>query len=219
MIAGNVLRRRAAVGVALGAAVWAAGIGAAILIAGAPRAQAAPPAATVPHVRSCAGVYQASRLRQLPAPLSVKLEIWDNSDRNLALAAEFTDAMRKAGASVSDTPTGTLRLRVQMVGSSGNGGAGGGGSAGGFTDWGASGGGFNPSGPDMPRNRLLRGPGRDHVTNLMMRAELRATGQDPVLWVATVQCRIDTDSIDDLATDMGTLIGKTLGKTLANQRF
>ncbi len=167
---------------------------------------------------TCAGVYSAARLQPVPNPLTVQLEVWDNSPSNIALAARFTTGMRNAGVQVSARPTAKLRLNVHLVG--GNNDAGGGSSQDSqYSDWNGLQGGLTQTYPDMPEDQLLQRRRADGPATLMMRAELRTGDAAPVAWVATVQCEVQTDSMADLAGDMGTLIGKSLGRTVESQRF
>jgi hypothetical protein len=167
---------------------------------------------------TCAGVYSAARLQPMPNPLTVQLEVWDNSPSNIALAARFTTGMRNAGVQVSARPTAKLRLNVQLQ--DGNNDVGGGSSQDSqYSEWNGLQGGLTRTYPDMPEEQLLQRRRADGPANLMMRAELRTSDDAPVAWVATVQCQVQTDSMPDLAADMGSLIGKSLGRTVESQRF
>jgi len=167
---------------------------------------------------ACTGVYSAAKLQPLPSPLTVQLEIWDDSPSNVALAAKFTSGMRNTGVQVSAKPSAKLRLNVRFAGPSSDDGRAPS-ERPQYFDWNGLQGGLNQVYPDMPEEQLLQRRRADGPTTLMMRAELRTTDSGPVAWVATVQCEVETNSMADLAADMGTLIGKSLGRTLDSQHF
>lgn len=165
-------------------------------LAGAPAAWA---------MASCSGSYAAALLSALPQPLVVRLKIFDDSPRNLDLAARFTNGLRQSGISVDGTPTAQLALTVSLSG--GNAAAAPVPSSD-FTNFEWAGG-LNQSSPDQTKFGAAPAPGPQ---TLLMRAELRRSADAPVAWVGTLQCSVQTGDTRQLAYDLGTIVGGALGK-------
>jgi hypothetical protein len=195
------------------------------------------PASADVSLPACTGQYQAARIQTMPSPVIVDLSVFDTSDRNTRLARRFTEGLRVAGMNTAGTPTAHLRLTVQMLGllSGGSQNLGGGGGAAlsaggdasggigdgepGYSDWGGLQGGVTDDFPDMPPNPVAEPPPSVVGTTLVLRAELRTADPSPAVWIANVQCSIETNNLGDLAYRIGRLIGGALGRTVNPTTF
>jgi len=161
---------------------------------------------------SCSGQYSAAALKPLPRPTVATIDVLDNSPRNLQLSQALTRGMNNAGLATAGT--GNVRLSVSYTLTGG----GGGGYGrrrdsydqwGAQSEWGGMSGGVPMEQPGMPRFGAAPSPG---PRTLMLRADLRDTTTGLPLWIATIQCQVQTGNEQQLAYDIGTLIGQSAGK-------
>lgn len=158
---------------------------------------------------SCNGTYSATLLSAMPAPLVVGVTVYDDSPRNLRLAARFKDGLRQAGASLDGKPTVMISVIANQVG--GGSGPGGFGSDqdldSSFNWWG---GGVGRQLPDQSQFRGQRQPVAP--VTMQMRIEARPTAGSGVAWVAQVNCTRNGNDDESLAGDLGFVIGRSIGK-------
>jgi hypothetical protein len=166
-------------------------------------AAAARPAAAM---ESCSGTYSATLIQPLPNPLVVALIVYDDSPRNLALAAQFKAGMQSAGVAVSGTPTVRLSLTVALNGgtddaapvpSSDN-----------SFSW--MSGGIRPQAPDQ--TQFGRASQDTPPVTVQLRADVRPESGGPVAWVATLRCAMQGNDEQRLAYDIGVVIGRAIGR-------
>jgi hypothetical protein len=161
---------------------------------------------------SCSGQYSAAALKPLPRPTVATIDVFDNSPRNTRLSQALTRGLNNAGLTTAGT--GNVRLSVSYTLSGG----GGGGYGrmrdsydqwGAQSEWGGMSGGVPMEQPGMPRFGAAPSPG---PRTLMLRADLRDAATGRPLWIATIQCQVQTGDEQQLAYDIGTLIGQSAGK-------
>jgi hypothetical protein len=161
---------------------------------------------------SCSGQYSAAALKPLPRPTVAVIDVLDNSPRNLRLLQSLTRGMNNAGLTTAGSGNVRLSLSYSLTG-------GGGGGYGRMRDsydqwgaqseWGGMSGGVPMEQPGMPRFGPAPSAGPQ---TLMLRADLRDAASGLPLWIATIQCQVQTGNEQQLAYDIGTLIGQSAGK-------
>ena len=148
---------------------------------------------------ACTGSLATSLIHPLPASLSVTLETSPDDTANPALARQFVAGLRRAGVTVSKQGSVLLSMSVTVVPSAGA--AGGvGGTYKGF-GW--------VSGEQAPTPG--HGPGI-RSANLSMSITLTDTAQSTLSWIASVQCKVQTDDSGAVAEGLGEVIGRSIGK-------
>ncbi|MBN8908238.1 MAG: hypothetical protein J0H14_03775 [Alphaproteobacteria bacterium] len=163
---------------------------------------------------SCSGQYSAAALKPLPQPTVATIDVFDNSPRNLQLSQALTRGMNNAGLATAGS--GNVRLSVSYT-LTGGGGGGYGRVRNSYDQWGAQSqwggmsGGVSIEQPGMPRFGAAPSAGPQ---TLMLRADLRDTATGLPLWIATIQCQVQTGNEQQLAYDIGTLIGQSAGKRI-----
>lgn len=175
---------------------------------------------------SCAGTYSATLLSPLAAPTVVALNVSDSSDLTARLATAFTTGMQDAGVTVTGTPTVSLRLSYSVVGQGGGSVPGGplinpaSDAQTGWSSWSggqneALQGGITLALPDIPSADMFNPQTPTQSGLLMLRAEARnADGQTPV-WIAMLQCTVQTTDAVMLARQLGYLLGGAVGKEVS----
>jgi hypothetical protein len=163
---------------------------------------------------SCSGQYSAAALKPLPRPTVASIDVFDNSPRNLRLSQALTRGMNNAGLATAGS--GNVRLSVSYTLTGGNGGGYGRmpnsyDQWGAQSEWGGMSGGVPMEQPGMPRFGPAPSAGPQ---TLMLRADLRDTATGLPLWIATIQCQVQTGNEQQLAYDIGTLIGQSAGKRI-----
>jgi hypothetical protein len=163
---------------------------------------------------SCSGQYSAAALKPLPQPVVATIEVFDNSPRNMRLSQALTRGMNNAGLTTAGS--GNVRLSVSYT-LTGRGGGGYGRMRDSYDQWGAQSewggmsGGVPMEQPGMPRFGPAPSPGPQ---TLMLRADLRDAATGLPLWIATIQCQVQTSNEQQLAYDIGTLIAQSAGKRI-----
>ncbi len=160
---------------------------------------------------SCSGQYSAAALKPLPQPTVATIDVFDNSPRNVQLSQALTSGMNNAG--LTTAAAGNVRLSVSYTLTGGGGGYGRRRNSydqwGAQSEWGGMSGGVPMEQPGMPRFGAAPSPG---PRTLMLRADLRDATTGLPLWIATIQCQVQTSNDKQLAYDIGTLIGQSAGK-------
>ncbi len=199
-----------------GTAIFAAGFGFAVCVAG--------PAAAMD---SCSGMYSATLLHPLTEPTIVALDLADSSDVSKHLAEAFTNGLQEAGTTVAGTPTVKLRLSYQIIGQGGSGFGGGGGlnqgggAQTGWTSWSggdaaALQGGQTAALPDIPNFDAFSPKQPVQSALLVVQFEARNVGADTPDWVASLQCTMQGTDNKTLAYQLGRLVGGAIGKQRSN---
>jgi hypothetical protein len=161
---------------------------------------------------SCSGQYSAAALKPLPQPTVARVDLFDNSPRNVRLSQALMRGMNNAGMTTAGS--GNVRLSVSYT-LSGGGGGGYGRERNSYDQWGAQSawggmsGGVSIEQPGMPRFGPAPSAGPQ---TLYLRADLRDAASGLPLWIATIQCQVQTGNEQQLAYDIGTLIGQSAGK-------
>lgn len=149
---------------------------------------------------TCSGTMRASLVHPLPAPLVVGASRRITDAPNPELARRFTEGLRKAGVAVSEQPNATLSIAVSVrtaphsrvqSGSYNS------------LEW-MSG---VPGAPDA------QAPGLQ-AASLSISAVLADKAQNSQSWVATIDCKVQTDDAGTLAQFMGETIGRAIGKQI-----
>ena len=164
---------------------------------------------------SCRGQWSAAALSPLPQPTVAPVALFGSSTANSQLAQAFAQGLNGGGLATG----GAANVRLSVSYSTMGGGGGGlGRTRDSYDQWGAQNqwagmaGGVSIEMPGMPRFGAAPGP---TPQTLMLRAELRAMATGLPLWIATMQCQVQTADPQRLATDIGTLIGQSAGKEIA----
>lgn len=148
---------------------------------------------------SCTGSLATSLIHPLPASLSVALETSPDDTANPALARQFVAGLRKAGVTVTKQGNVSLSMSVTVVPAAGAA-SGVGGTYKGFA-W--------VSGEQTPTPG--HGPGI-RSANLSLSVTLTDTAQSTLSWIASVQCKVQTDDSSTLAEGLGEVIGRSIGQ-------
>jgi hypothetical protein len=150
-----------------------------------------------------------SLIHPLPSPLTVAMQTSVDNSPNPALARQFVNGLRQAGVTVSDQGNLMLSLTVTVVpaASAVSAARAVGGTYRGF-DW--------TSGEQAPAPG--QGPGI-RSANLSMSITLTDTTQSTLSWVATLQCKVQSNSSTTVAEYMGEVIGRSLGKSIDRISF
>jgi hypothetical protein len=149
----------------------------------------------------CRGSLSASALQPVAAGTPVILDILSQDAANTALSERFAAGMRAVGAQIE--AAGNLHLRLNfLLRDPSTGGV--------YSDfsWLA-----DPAGADNP---IARDGPRPVI---MLTATLTDTANAALVWVALVDCVIDTKSTETLAFDLGREIGRWLGKNEPAENF
>ncbi|MFL5257850.1 MAG: hypothetical protein ACJ8AI_34220 [Rhodopila sp.] len=173
---------------------------------------------------SCAGSYSATLLQPLAAPTVVDLDLSDSSDMTARLAQAFTGGMQDAGVTVSGSPNVILRLSYQVVGQGGSVPGGpvinpAGNPDTGWSSWSggqtaALQGGITLALPDIPNTDMFNPQQTAQSALLMLRAEARNQGGGLPVWIAVLQCTVQTTDSVMLARQLGYVLGGAVGKEI-----
>jgi len=158
--------------------------------------------ATVPARAAsvCSGTMRASLVHPLPAPLVVGASRRITDAPNPELAQRFVAGLREAGVIVSEQPNATLSIAVavrtaprsQIKSGTYN-----------SFEW---------------MNGVLGAPkGQSQglrTASLSISAVLADKAQSSQSWVATIDCKVQTDDAGELAQFMGETIGRAIGRQI-----
>jgi hypothetical protein len=162
---------------------------------------------------SCNGQYSAAALKPLPQPAVATVDVFDNSPRNVQLSQALVRGMNNAGLATGGAAN--VRLSISYTLSGGGGGYGRQRDSydqwGAQSEWGSMSGGVSIEQPGMPRFGPAPSAGPQ---TLLLRADLRDVASGLPVWIATIQCQVQTSNEQQLAYDIGTLIGQSAGKRI-----
>jgi len=146
---------------------------------------------------ACDGAIEASSLQTLPTPLAIAFQDPLNTARSKTVTASFEDGLRASGVAVQPNAADVLHLSFLITTADG-------GRMQQYSDfsWTAAPG--ATSGPPP---------------TLTVTAGLTARGQPTLVWVASLECKINTLDPTVLAQELGQVIGEVLGKQLDQKSF
>ena len=156
---------------------------------------------------ACNGNLRASLVHPLPKPLTVGTSRSIDDVANPELARRFAGGLSKAGLTMVDTGSSTLSIAVSVTAPAGGGSGVTSGYYKGF-EW-------MSGSPTATAGRLpsIRG------ATLSISAVLTDNTAIAQSWVATIDCRVQTEDPGTLAEFIGNAIGRVVGKDIDSRKI